>query len=139
MPRATRPATLRSGAPRDRTLLCGDVFTNIDTLTGLPGLHEPKSFFTPDPSRNRESMRRLAALGPELVLFGHGRPRVTRPSSAPSRRSSHGADPRRLASCSYVDPGLLVARQSFVLTRPVPARTLGRGARHDGVGLPAGA
>jgi hydroxyacylglutathione hydrolase len=58
----------------DRTLICGDVFTNIDTLTGLPGLHEPKWFFTPDPARNRESMRRLAALEPTLVCFGHGRP-----------------------------------------------------------------
>jgi glyoxylase-like metal-dependent hydrolase (beta-lactamase superfamily II) len=58
----------------DRTLICGDVFTNIDTLTGLPGLHEPKGFFTPDPERNRESMRRLAALSPALTCFGHGRP-----------------------------------------------------------------
>jgi len=58
----------------DRTLICGDVFTNIDTITGLPGLHEPKKFFTPDPVRNRESMRRLATLEPELVLFGHGKP-----------------------------------------------------------------
>ncbi|MGI8864036.1 MAG: MBL fold metallo-hydrolase [Solirubrobacteraceae bacterium] len=58
----------------DRTLICGDVFTNIDTITGIPGLHEPKPFFTPDPRGNRDSMRRLAALEPELVLFGHGRP-----------------------------------------------------------------
>src|SRR5437588_4188635 len=58
----------------DRTLICGDVFTNIDTLTGIPGLHEPKRFFSPDPARNRESMRRLADLNPALVLFGHGRP-----------------------------------------------------------------
>ncbi|HSO98820.1 MAG TPA: MBL fold metallo-hydrolase [Solirubrobacteraceae bacterium] len=58
----------------DRTLICGDVFTNLDTVTGLPGLHEPKTFFTPDPPRNRDSMRRLAALEPALVLFGHGRP-----------------------------------------------------------------
>jgi glyoxylase-like metal-dependent hydrolase (beta-lactamase superfamily II) len=58
----------------DRTLICGDVFTNIDTLTGLPGLHEPKSFFTPDPERNRQSMRRLSELEPQLVCFGHGRP-----------------------------------------------------------------
>ena len=58
----------------DRTLICGDVFTNVDTVTGLPGLHEPRTFFTPDPARNRESMRRLAALEPALVLFGHGRP-----------------------------------------------------------------
>jgi hydroxyacylglutathione hydrolase len=58
----------------DRALILGDVVTNIDTITGLPGLHEPKSFFTPDPARNRESARRLAALEPELVCFGHGRP-----------------------------------------------------------------
>jgi glyoxylase-like metal-dependent hydrolase (beta-lactamase superfamily II) len=58
----------------DRALICGDVFTNIDTLTGLPGLHEPKWFFTPDPARNRQSMRRLAELEPALVCFGHGRP-----------------------------------------------------------------
>lgn len=58
----------------DRTLICGDVYTNIDTVTGLPGLHEPKAFFTPDPQRNRASMRRLAELEPALVCFGHGRP-----------------------------------------------------------------
>jgi hydroxyacylglutathione hydrolase len=58
----------------DRTLICGDVFTNMDTITGLPGLREPKSFFTPDPVRNRQSMRRLAELEPALVCFGHGRP-----------------------------------------------------------------
>lgn len=58
----------------DRVLVCGDVYTNIDTITGIPGLHEPKPYFTPDPARNRDAMRRLAALEPELVLFGHGRP-----------------------------------------------------------------
>ena len=31
----------------DRALICGDVFTNMDTITGIPGLHEPKAFFTP--------------------------------------------------------------------------------------------
>ena len=58
----------------DRTLVCGDVFTNINVLTGLPGLHEPRSFLTPDPARNRESMRRLAELEPALTCFGHGAP-----------------------------------------------------------------
>ena len=58
----------------DRALVLGDVLTNIDTITGIPGLHEPKTFFTPDPARNRESARRLAALEPELVCFGHGKP-----------------------------------------------------------------
>jgi hydroxyacylglutathione hydrolase len=58
----------------DRALICGDVFTNIDTVTGVPGLHEPRWFFTPDPERNRHSMRRLAELAPAVVCFGHGRP-----------------------------------------------------------------
>lgn len=58
----------------DRVLISGDVFTTIDTLTGLPGLHEPKAIFTPDPATNRNSIRRLAALEPALALTGHGRP-----------------------------------------------------------------
>lgn len=58
----------------DRTLICGDVFTNVDAITGVPGLHEPRSFFSPDPALNRHAMRRLAALEPELMCFGHGRP-----------------------------------------------------------------
>jgi hydroxyacylglutathione hydrolase len=58
----------------DKTLIIGDVLTNQDQLTGSAGLHEPKSFFTTDPERNRESARRLVALEPELVCFGHGKP-----------------------------------------------------------------
>jgi glyoxylase-like metal-dependent hydrolase (beta-lactamase superfamily II) len=58
----------------DRTLICGDVITTMDTITGIPGLGEPKTFFTPDPARNRESIKRIAALEPALVCVGHGRP-----------------------------------------------------------------
>jgi hydroxyacylglutathione hydrolase len=46
----------------------------MDQYTGIPGLHEPKAALTPDPLRNREAARRLAALEPELVCFGHGAP-----------------------------------------------------------------
>jgi len=58
----------------DRTLVLGDVLNNMDLRTGIPGLHEPPRVFTPDPARNRESARRLAALEPALVCFGHGPP-----------------------------------------------------------------
>jgi len=58
----------------DRTLLLGDVLFGLHPLTGIPGLHEPPEHFTPDPARNRESIGRLTALEPELVLFGHGPP-----------------------------------------------------------------
>jgi hydroxyacylglutathione hydrolase len=58
----------------DRVLILGDVLANMDQYTGIPGLHEPKPTLTPDPVRNRESARKLAALQPELVCFGHGAP-----------------------------------------------------------------
>lgn len=58
----------------DRVLVLGDVVNNMNVLTGIPGLHEPKLIFTPDPARNRESARRLAALEPALACFGHGPP-----------------------------------------------------------------
>lgn len=58
----------------DRVLILGDVLNNIDTVTGAPGLHEPKGFLTPDPTVNRRSAKRLGELEPALVLFGHGAP-----------------------------------------------------------------
>jgi hydroxyacylglutathione hydrolase len=58
----------------DRTLICGDVLNGMNLLTSMRGLHEPPSFFTPDPARNRESAKRLGELEPALVCFGHGPP-----------------------------------------------------------------
>jgi hydroxyacylglutathione hydrolase len=58
----------------DRVLIVGDVLFNVNALTGIPGLHEPPTLITPDPARNRESARRLVALGPTLACFGHGPP-----------------------------------------------------------------
>jgi glyoxylase-like metal-dependent hydrolase (beta-lactamase superfamily II) len=58
----------------DRVLVIGDVIANMDQLTLIPGLHEPKPYLSPDPAENRRSARRLAELEPELVLFGHGAP-----------------------------------------------------------------
>jgi hydroxyacylglutathione hydrolase len=60
----------------DRVLILGDVFTNMNLFTSLPGLHEPPSFFTVDPAQNRRSARKLLELGiePRLVCFGHGPP-----------------------------------------------------------------
>jgi hydroxyacylglutathione hydrolase len=58
----------------DRVLILGDVLNNMDVLTGIPGLQEPKPYLTPDPARNRESARRLGPLEPALVCFGHGAP-----------------------------------------------------------------
>jgi hydroxyacylglutathione hydrolase len=58
----------------DRVLILGDVLNGMNLMTGRRGLQEPPTIFTPDPARNRRSARRLAALEPELVCFGHGPP-----------------------------------------------------------------
>jgi len=58
----------------DRVLIAGDVLNNMNIWTGIPGLHEPKPYLTPDPAENRRSARKLALLEPKLVLFGHGPP-----------------------------------------------------------------
>jgi hydroxyacylglutathione hydrolase len=51
----------------DRLLIAGDVLTNVR------GLHEPPGMLSVDPARNRESARKLAALEPTTVAFGHGK------------------------------------------------------------------
>ena len=56
----------------DRTLVCADVFFNMHLLTTVPGLRQPPHLFTADPAENRRSERRLAALEPATVGFGHG-------------------------------------------------------------------
>jgi glyoxylase-like metal-dependent hydrolase (beta-lactamase superfamily II) len=58
----------------DRVLVLGDVLNNMDVLTGIPGLRDPKPFLTPDPAENRRSAKKLGPLEPKLVLFGHGAP-----------------------------------------------------------------
>lgn len=58
----------------DRTLVCGDVMWGTNPFRPGGGLMEPFPFFSPDHKRNRESARRLAALEPALICFGHGTP-----------------------------------------------------------------
>lgn len=58
----------------DRVLVLGDVLNGMNLITSAPGLHEPPRLFTVDPAQNRASARKLAALHPEIVCFGHGPP-----------------------------------------------------------------
>lgn len=57
---------------RDRVLIAGDVWLNLHLLTTAVGLHHPPKIATVDMRRNHESQKKLAALRPEVVLFGHG-------------------------------------------------------------------
>lgn len=56
----------------DRVLICGDVIWGRNPFLNFGPPQEP--FVNTDTKRNRESARRLAALEPELVCFGHGPP-----------------------------------------------------------------
>jgi glyoxylase-like metal-dependent hydrolase (beta-lactamase superfamily II) len=56
----------------DRVLILGDVVNTMNLLTTRKGLQEPPPVFTPDPARNRDSIRRLATLEPAVVCAGHG-------------------------------------------------------------------
>ena len=58
----------------DGVLIAGDVFNTADPFLAIPGLREPKPYFTPDPAENRRSAKRLGELEPKLLLVGHGPP-----------------------------------------------------------------
>jgi hydroxyacylglutathione hydrolase len=68
------PGHLSYWREEDRTLIGGDVLFGRHPITGRPGLHEPPERFTLDVARNRASIRRVAALRPRLMVFGHGAP-----------------------------------------------------------------
>jgi glyoxylase-like metal-dependent hydrolase (beta-lactamase superfamily II) len=65
---------------RDRTLLAADAVTTTKpesmaaVMTQRCELHGPPAYFTQDWDRARESVRRLAALAPEVIVSGHGQP-----------------------------------------------------------------
>ena len=58
----------------DRVLVLGDVLRNMSFKTGREKLDVPPDIFTVNPVQNRESARKIAALQPSLICFGHGRP-----------------------------------------------------------------
>jgi hydroxyacylglutathione hydrolase len=58
----------------DRVLIVGDALLGLHPLSGQPDLRLPLRFDQPDPAAVRASALRLAALEPEVMLFGHGPP-----------------------------------------------------------------
>lgn len=57
---------------RDRVLICGDVWFNMNPFTLKPGLRAPLKLPTVNPAQNAESQRKLVDLQPDVVGFGHG-------------------------------------------------------------------
>jgi glyoxylase-like metal-dependent hydrolase (beta-lactamase superfamily II) len=66
------PGHLALWRERDGVLIAGDVLVDMHMLTTARGLHEPPARFTADPHLNRQSIKKLAALRPKVICFGHG-------------------------------------------------------------------
>lgn len=58
----------------DCVLIAGDVVFGMNIVTGVNGLYEPPKLFTLNPAQNRDSARKVAALDPKVICFGHGSP-----------------------------------------------------------------
>ena len=68
------PGHLSFWRQQDRALITGDVIFNLNPLTMRKGLREPFKLATYDPALNRQSAKKLAALEPSVICFGHGPP-----------------------------------------------------------------
>jgi hydroxyacylglutathione hydrolase len=68
------PGHLAFWREEDRVLVLGDVVYGLRVPSGRAGLQLPPNAFTPDPHQNLDSARRLAALEPAVICFGHGPP-----------------------------------------------------------------
>lgn len=66
------PGHLAYWREEDRVLILGDVLFNRNPLSLRAGLSEPFAWATFSTEQNRVSARKLAALGPKVICFGHG-------------------------------------------------------------------
>jgi len=62
------PGHISFWQPERRILFCGDVVMN------MPRLRLPFAPFSTDMAQNRQSIKKLAALQPAVICFGHGAP-----------------------------------------------------------------
>lgn len=68
------PGHLAYWREQDRILILGDVLFHRNPVSRRRGLAEPFPFVTHDLAQNRCSARKLAALEPKVICFGHGSP-----------------------------------------------------------------
>ena len=80
----------------DRALIVGDAFITTgqesayEVAVQEPEMHGPPMYFTTDWEAARRSVEQLAALEPDLVVTGHGRPM----QGEAMRQALHEARPR---------------------------------------------
>lgn len=99
----------------DRALIAGDAFITTKQESALAvatqriEMHGPPMYFTPDWVQARRSVERLAALEPDFVISGHGRPL----QGTPLRQALH--------TLARNFDQLAVPRQGRYVHEPLPA------------------
>ena len=112
----------------DRTLIAGDAFITTKQESAFavfkqrPELHGPPMYYTQDWERARNSVRKLAALGPERVITGHG-PAMAGPEmkSALNRLARHFDDVAVPGKGRYADDPALADSTGTVYV-PLPKK-----------------
>lgn len=56
----------------DKVLIVGDALINMNLVTTIVGLNQPPNLFTTDKKMNMESIKKIYALKPKIICFGHG-------------------------------------------------------------------
>ena len=57
---------------RESVLIAVDGLRNFNFFTTRQEFDEPLTVFTTDPEENRKSIKKIAALKPQVICFGHG-------------------------------------------------------------------
>jgi glyoxylase-like metal-dependent hydrolase (beta-lactamase superfamily II) len=57
---------------RDKVLIVGDALVNMNLITTVVGLNQPPNLFTTDKEKNSASIKKICALKPKILCFGHG-------------------------------------------------------------------
>jgi len=57
---------------RDKVLIVGDALVNMNLITTIVGLDQPPNLFTTDKEKNSASIKKIYALKPKILCFGHG-------------------------------------------------------------------
>ncbi|NQX39647.1 Glyoxylase, beta-lactamase superfamily II [Pedobacter steynii] len=56
----------------DGVLIAGDALVNMNLLSTMVGLRLPPALFTTNKEQNIDSVKKIAALKPRIICFGHG-------------------------------------------------------------------
>ncbi|MGE5489423.1 MAG: MBL fold metallo-hydrolase [bacterium] len=117
----------------DRVLIAGDAFTTTNqaslaaVATQRPEIHGPPPYYTQDWDAAKLSVARLAALSPNVVAPGHGRPMAGAEMQTALQYLADNFDRvARPAHGRYVHTPAVASERGLVSVPPAPGRGMGK-------------